>query len=424
MSRMKGRSVACTANESNSRAGLHRRVSSILHERAQGLKIAVLRAMVGPGAKEKQLQILTRATENAIDTWRGGLLTALRIACVATSVGASAVEGAECNPTLGALVRLGADRIEAVFHDVAASTRTLGRTLGSEYRTMVIQRAQVANEDSGKWGSRIASVGDTTRFRTWSDGAPTPGFQDPMPAIYSYDHTIPADAVAFHLREFKQSIPVFRAAYRSFDSSWVYVSTSDEMILIYPYAPVAQAVNNARPSGQVFYMAADFAHREVGWTRPYPDLVGAGMMITASYSVFAGERLLGVVSRDATLKQLSRSVLNGLTSGNDLTAFIVDQHGLVVDASDPVLESELERVNRQSNPVAPFYRSPEGMTRDASPGAVTSQVNWVNEVTERVLALSSDSGAPDVIDTQTNGRKVPAARIKSTGWFIVLVDGV
>jgi hypothetical protein len=64
--------------------------------------------------------------------------------------------------------------------------------------------------------------------------------------------------------------------------------------MIYPYLPMDQAVKNDPPTEQVFYRAADFKRRAVGWTLPYLDLVGAGLMITASYPIYAEDKLLGV----------------------------------------------------------------------------------------------------------------------------------
>jgi hypothetical protein len=79
--------------------------------------------------------------------------------------------------------------------------------------------------------------------------------------------------------------------------------------MIYPYVPIEQAVNNAKPTETPYYKAADGARRAVGWTAPYLDLVGAGMMVTASFPIYRGDTLLGVMSRDITLQELADSVL-------------------------------------------------------------------------------------------------------------------
>ena len=83
-----------------------------------------------------------------------------------------------------------------------------------------------------------------------------------------------------------------------------------------------QAVNNGTPTETPYYRAADFGSRAVGWTTPYLDLVGAGMMITASYPVYDSESLLGVMSHDITLKELASSVLLHLTNVERSSALI------------------------------------------------------------------------------------------------------
>jgi hypothetical protein len=47
---------------------------------------------------------------------------------------------------------------------------------------------------------------------------------------------------------FEQLAPTFRSAYESFPFSWVYLTTVDEAMIIYPYLPIEQAVNNSPPT--------------------------------------------------------------------------------------------------------------------------------------------------------------------------------
>lgn len=341
------------------------------------------------------------------------------MACITVSLCATPAQAVDHEGPLESLVQLAADRIDTVFREVAASTRALG----DEYRALATHRSPVTAQDKASWVGRSTRAGNTIGFRTWPEDVSPPPFQAPFPGFYTYRGKTVIDETVVHLRDFERLLPVFRAAYKSFDFSWVYLTTADDMMLIYPYVPMDQAVNNALPTKQVFYTAADLARRAVGWTAPYLDLVGAGMMITASYPIYADDRLLGVASRDITLKQLSRSVLARLQWRDAASAFIVDRHGLAIDASDAALEAEIERVNAEKKTAALFYRSSAGLAKDADRGAVASRFTWVNEVTEGVLAraaqASSMSGA---LAMDINGQRVLAARIESTGWFIILVD--
>ncbi|MBS0251965.1 MAG: PDC sensor domain-containing protein [Proteobacteria bacterium] len=316
------------------------------------------------------------------------------------------------------LVRLAADRIDLVFRDVAANTRALG----DQYRTIAADKAHISEADRTYWTRRAIAQGKTVGFRTWPEGKPAPDFEATFPSYYSYRGFPIADETLGHLRNFEHALPLFRAAYSSFAFSWVYLTTADDMMLIYPYVPLDQAVNNALPTKQVFYTAADFQRHAVGWTAPYLDLVGAGLMITASYPVYDDDRLLGVVSHDITLRQFSRKVLTHLTQRNAAVAVIVDSRGLAIDASDPALEAEIERVNSAKRAAALFYRSSAGLAKVGDPDKAVSRFDWINAITERVLDKAASVNEPDVLDIDMDERNVLAARIASTGWFVILIE--
>jgi Methyl-accepting chemotaxis protein-like, first PDC sensor domain len=353
-----------------------------------------------------------------IATWRRAALTGFWIACAVTSLGATSAQSAGIDDAQQALVRLAADRIDAILREVAASTRAVGE----EYRALAEQASPVTDADKADWAARRRVDGSTAGFRTWPRDTPEPAAQAPYAGIYDYGGVAVTEAAVAHLRDFESLLPVLRSAYRSFDFQWVYLTTADGMMVIYPYVPMGEAVNNAMPTQQVYYKAADFEHRAVGWTEPYLDLVGAGMMITASYPVYRADHLLGVASRDITLKQLSRSVLVHLARSGTVSAFLVDPHGLAIDASDPRLATEREQVNAAKKFAALYYRTPAGLATLGNREAVASRIDWVNQVTERVLDKAAHASTRDAIYLRVDGRKVLAARIESTGWFVVLVE--
>jgi hypothetical protein len=190
-------------------------------------------------------------------------------------------------------------------------------------------------------------------------------------------------------------------------------------MLIYPFVPLDGAVNNDPPNEQVYYTAADAAAREPGWTEPYLDLVGAGMMITVSSPVFAGDAQLGVASRDITLGELSTGVLARLAESGAGTAVLVDGRGLAIGASDPTLEAEIERVNNAAGTAVLFYRSEAGLSGLGIEGAAASERDWLNAAVEAVIAAAGEGG--NVAALEAGGRAVAAAAIESTGWFVVLI---
>jgi hypothetical protein len=313
-----------------------------------------------------------------------------------------------------ALARLAADRIDAVLGAVADSTRALGDTYGR----LAAAQGEKTPPDSERWLALRTTHGNTTGLRTWPTALTSPpAVQAPYPGFYSYKGATLSDAVLRELDLFERLVPTFRSAYESFPFAWVYVTTADDAMMIYPYVPIAEAVNDGTPTETLYYKAADFDKRAVGWTAPYLDLVGAGMMVTASYPIYQGDRLLGVMSRDITLKQLTSSVLSRL-SGDRGSALIVDGNGLAIDATDPTLAAEMDRVNAKAGTAVLYYRTEQGMKEVASKDAVGSEAAGVDALVEQVLAKAGDG---DPVRLDLDGHRVLAARIERTGWLLVLV---
>jgi hypothetical protein len=177
------------------------------------------------------------------------------------------------------LVRAAADRIDAILGAVADSTRALGDTYGR----LAGAQGDEGSPDRERWLALRTIPGKTTGLRTWpSDHASPPASQIPYPGFYSFNGGELSDAVLreldrFGLDRFERLVPTLRSAYESFPFSWVYVTTADEAMMIYPYVPIEEAVNDGTPTKTLYYKAADFGERAVGWTAPYLDLVGAGI---------------------------------------------------------------------------------------------------------------------------------------------------
>jgi hypothetical protein len=312
------------------------------------------------------------------------------------------------------MVRLAADRIDGVLGAVADSTRALGDTYGR----LATEQAGQTPPDSERWLALRTTRGHTTGLRTWpSDLKSPPAFQAPYPGFYSFDGRTLTKAVLRQLGLFESLVPTFRSAYESFPVSWVYVTTADNAMMIYPYVPIEEAVNDGTPTETVYYKAADFDKRAVGWTAPYLDLVGAGMMVTASYPIYDGDRLLGVLSRDITLKELTSSVLSRLTDDRG-SALIVDADGLAIDVTDPALAGEIDRVNAKAGAAVLYYRTERGMREAAAKGALASEAASINALVEQVLSQADSAGT---VRIGLDGRRVLAARIERTGWLLVLI---
>jgi hypothetical protein len=316
-----------------------------------------------------------------------------------------------------ALIVLAADRLESVLGAVADSVSALGDT----YAGLVAAAPDVDAAARSRWAESGTTKGRTTGFRTWPESfnAP-PGFQAPYPGFYSFNGDLVSDAIVARLITFEQLVPTFRSAFESFPFSWVYITTADELMMIYPYVPLDAAVNDGTPTETVYYKAADFEQRRVGWTPPYLDLVGAGMMVTASYPVLRGDEQLGVMSRDITLSQLAASTLDHLADLKDSTALIVTADGLAIAASDPALAAEIDSVNTKAKAAVLHLRTTQGLQQLQIEDAVASTNADINTVVEHILSASHE--APNSPVRARNGKRIAlAAPIEETGWLVVLV---
>jgi Methyl-accepting chemotaxis protein-like, first PDC sensor domain len=342
------------------------------------------------------------------------LLAAVLLSILPLSVVAD--DGCTDSPTIleTALVRAAAGRIDAILGAVADSTRALGDTYGR----LAAAQGDEGSPDRERWLALRTTRGNTTGLRTWpSDLGSPPASQTPYPGFYSFNGGQLSDAVLRELDLFERLVPTLRSAYESFPFSWVYVTTADEAMMIYPYVPIEEAVNDGTPTKTLYYKAADFAGHAVGWTAPYLDLVGAGMMVTASYPIYRGARLLGVMSRDITLKQLTASVLPHLT-GDGSSALLIDANGLAIDATDPTLAAEIDRVNTKAGAAVLHYRTAAGLEKVATKGAVASKAAGIDALVEQVLASIADG---DTVRLDMDGQKVLSGRVARTGWLLVLM---
>ncbi|WP_116132478.1 cache domain-containing protein [Tropicimonas sp. IMCC34043] len=343
-------------------------------------------------------------------TGKRALAFAAAAACFAVAQPAGAQEHVATVET----VRLAAGWIDATLRDVAASAEAVGL----EFAAALTAAPAVGDDAFAAWTDRSQALGDTTGFRTWPAGAAEPASGAPFAGIYSYDGApVTVERVA-GIAALDRLVPVLRAAYRSLGYSWVYLTTADELMAIYPYVPLAEAVNNGTPTRTPFYTAADVAGRAVGWTAPYLDLVGAGMMITASYPAFDGDTLLGVASRDVTLDELAQGVLGRLAESGGATALLIDGTGLAIGASDPGMAAEIDRVNTAAGAAVLYYRTSANLQGIA--GATASAEDWANAAVDRVLAGASPA---DAVSIESAGQRVLAAQVPSTGWYVVLVEG-
>lgn len=325
-----------------------------------------------------------------------------------------------CNTSLNDTITLQlAQNIELVLEHVSASIKALGE----EYVRLYKKTSSMDKAEQRAWLDHSKREEKTIHFRPFTSG-PEPSYQSPFPSYFGYSEKKLPPEIWRELKVFVALAPSFKIAYDTFDYSWVYFSTVDEAMLIYPYLPLRQAMNNYLPTKQVYYKAADFKNRTFGWTEPYLDLVGAGMMVTVSYPVYDKDKLLGVVSRDITLSQLSRQVLHPINRyARNLTSIIIDRTGLAIANSQVAAMKEINAINDKAGAAVLYYREAKEMASGGSPKAAYSTSALFNHACESVLALVRKEPRGKIwhltFEIQQQRYNVTATRISGTGWLIV-----
>lgn len=118
------------------------------------------------------------------------------------------------------------------------------------------------------------------------------------------------------------------------DTQWVYLTTPDGMMRLYPWATNDHYPADWNPQEIIFYTVAEPANNpsaELQWTPPYVDFAGAGWMVTASQPLYATDgTFLGVMSHDVTIESLQENVLSITVLDDAGYGFLVDSDGGVI----------------------------------------------------------------------------------------------
>jgi len=327
-----------------------------------------------------------------------------------------------CNTSLNDTITLQlAQNIELVLEHVSASIKALGE----EYVRLYKKTSSMDKAEQRAWLDHSKREEKTIHFRPFTSG-PEPSYQSPFPSYFGYSEKKLSPEIWRELKVFVALAPSFKVAYDTFEYSWVYFSTVDEAMLIYPYLPLRQAMNNYLPTKQIFYKAADFKNKTFGWTKPYLDLAGEGMMVTVSYPVYDKDKLLGVVSRDITLSQLSRQVLHPINRyARNLTSIIIDRTGLAIANSQVAAMKEINAINDKAGAAVLYYRTAKEVASGGSPKAAYSTSALFNHACESVLALVRKEPRGKIwrltFEIKQQRYDVTATRISGTGWLIVML---
>ncbi|HKI49831.1 MAG TPA: hypothetical protein VKA69_10925 [Desulfobacteria bacterium] len=300
------------------------------------------------------------------------------------------------------------------------------KALADEYARIYEATPPMDEAEKALWMKHTLEKGKTISFRPFSKGV-EPAYQAPVPAYLFYNGHHITPSVTRALKTFVSLAPLFKATYRTFHYSWVYMTTVDEAFLIYPYLPLDEAVNNLPPTKQGFYEAADFEGRRFGWQKPYLDLAGAGMMVTVSYPVYNHDKLLGVICRDITLIEFSTKLLRPVAGQSEnLHTLIIDKDGLAIVVGSRTAMEEINRVNTKAGSAVLHYRTSQGLKSLGNQKAVSSSNALFDEAGEKALAAAEEDPHAGIwllnVKRGPTTHKAAVAKIPATGWLLITVD--
>lgn len=158
------------------------------------------------------------------------------------------------------------------------------------------------------------------------------------------------------------------------ESQWIYVTTPDGMMRLYPWASNDHYPENWDPTEIVFYTVAAPENNptlEPRWTPPYVDFAGAGWMVTLSMPLVSDEgEFLGILSHDVTISALKQLVQDIHLSDGAGFGFLIDAKGNVISHPDiqdtEATEGTLDETNLLTSGSSEFrtlvWRMTEGQT--------------------------------------------------------------
>jgi HAMP domain-containing protein len=122
------------------------------------------------------------------------------------------------------------------------------------------------------------------------------------------------------------------------DTQWIYMTTTDGMMRLYPWASNDHYPDNWDPREIIFYTVAEPGNNpelEPRWTAPYVDYAGAGWMVTASVPIVdRNNQFLGVMSHDVTIESLKEIALGIHVQDGVGYGFLIDNEGKVIAHPD------------------------------------------------------------------------------------------
>lgn len=304
-----------------------------------------------------------------------------------------------------------------------------------QYTTKIVADAYMRNYEEIKrndnysieeWKNKVIENTHTRSFiYDGVNSAKTPHLSHELQTFVDKTTTFDKEAV-FRLEAAGKIKELFHGIYKNYNYSYIYISTYNNILHIYPTVNLAYEKHAAAPTTQHWYEAADFKNKTFGWEEPYSDLGGVGQMVTVSYPFYdKNEKLQGVVSHDITIQQILERFMKNIELYKGSTLLVISQNAKAISTNNQNFNNEIELKNKDSYRGLLYYLNENDLKelKLENNEVVNSQYTWLNNISSEVMKKLKNKQY-DSFEFNTNNDKdethqVSAVKIPTTNWIII-----
>lgn len=223
--------------------------------------------------------------------------------------------------------------------------------------------------------------------------------------VYWNNDTPLTDEAARQIAQTETLDPLFRSvAHTNPDLQWIYMTTTEGMMRLYPWASNDHYPDDWDPREIIFYTVAapeNNPSMQTAWTPAYVDFAGAGWMVTVSSPILDAEgEFVGIMSQDITIEALQNmaltiNILDGAGYG-----FLIDKDGNIIAHPD-----------YQDVEASEGTQETENLLTSGSP--------QFQALVQKMIA--GESGLGHYIDESSNDQFLVYAPIPSIGWSLGII---
>lgn len=325
-----------------------------------------------------------------------------------------------------------AQQINKELNNVARSTKIISDAYMQAYRSIP------DSSNLSHWQNQLHETDTSWGFFHDGVNSPDTPFQSELLTSFVDKNTPLSRDINRQIAAADEIKYLIRGIHDNYRYSWVYISTEDDLVHIYPSVSLEYSSASTAPTSKHWYLAADFKNRSYGWEEPYQDLAGEGQMVTVSYPFYdQNGELKGVTSHDIKVQQLLDSFLKGVELYDDSIIMVTSQYGKAITTNRQHYNDEIELKNKDSYKGVLYYISDQRLNelKLENPTFVNSDYPELNSLSRSVMQrLAGDQsltfeqvihGTPDpdhqaqTPENPESTYQVSAVKIPATGWTLI-----